>query len=179
MAKRNLYQTVLPGLALLAFSASAAAGESTGAGGMAAAAVASRWAHILAAIVMLGGSVFLRFILMPSVSEAFGQEGHARLRPVLMRRWRRVVHTCIALFLASGLYNYFMVTAPRHAGQPAYHALFGIKFLLALAVFALASILVSGRERPSPVRANTPLWLGVTVGLAVATVLIGGIMKFM
>lgn len=142
-------------------------------------AVVSRWAHILAAIVMLGGSLFMRFVLMPSVAETYGHEGHQRLRPVLMRRWRRVVHVCIALFLVSGFYNYLVVTAPRHTGQPLYHALFGVKFLLALAVFFLASVLVSGRDRPSAIRANARLWLAVAAALGTAAVLIGGVMKLM
>ena len=142
-------------------------------------ALLSRWAHILAAVVMLGGAVFLRFILMPSITEAFGATGHQTLRPVLMRRWRKVVHGCIAVFLVSGFYNYLAVTAPRHAGQPLYHALFGVKFLLGLAIFALASILVSGRDRSSPIRANAPLWMAVTVALGVTVVMIGGAMKLL
>lgn len=140
-------------------------------------ALASRWAHILAAAVMLGGAVFLRFVLMPSVTEAFGPEGHAKLRPVLMPRWKRIVHVCIALFLVSGFYNYIVVTAPKHPGDALYHALFGVKFLLALAVFALASMIVSTREKVNPIRRKTPLWLAVTIALAVAVVLIGGVMK--
>lgn len=140
-------------------------------------AVVSRWAHVLVAIVMLGGAVFLRFILMPSVTEAFGENGYKTLRPALMRRWGKVVHVCIALFLVSGFYNYVAVTAPKHPGDALYHALFGVKFLLALPVFALASILVSTRERPSKLRANAGLWLAITVVLAIIVVLIGGVMK--
>ena len=140
-------------------------------------ALVSRWAHVLAAVVMLGGAVFLRFVLMPSVTEAFGQEGHAKLRLVLMPRWKRIVHACIALFLISGFYNYIVVTAPKHPGDALYHVLFGVNFLLALAVFALASMIVSTREKVNPVRRKTPLWLAVTIALAVAAVLIGGVMK--
>jgi len=36
----------------------------------------------------------------------------------------------VALLLISGLYNYLAVTRVQHAGQPLYHMLFGIKFLL-------------------------------------------------
>lgn len=140
-------------------------------------ALLSRWAHILAAVFMLGGAFFIRYILMPSVTEAFGEEGHKKLRPALMKRWKWVVHPSIALFLLSGFYNYLAVTAPKHPGDGLYHALFGIKFLLALAVFAFASMLISTRERENVFRRNPKLWLAVTVALAVAIVLIGGFMK--
>lgn len=164
-------------LIVLSVAGPAAAADAARGSGLDPIALISRWAHILSAIVMLGGAVFLRFILMPSVTEAFGENGHKTLRPVLMRRWQKVVHLCIALFLASGFYNYLAVTAPKHPGDALYHALFGVKFLLALVVFALASILVSTREKPSKLRANARLWLAITVGLAVIVVLIGGLMK--
>lgn len=164
-------------LAVSVFAAPVFAAEATMTAGLNPIALVSRWVHILSAIVMLGGAAFLRFILMPSVTEAFGENGHKTLRPVLMRRWQTVVHLCIALFLVSGFYNYLAVTAPKHPGDALYHALFGVKFLLALVVFALASILVSTREKASKLRANARLWLTITVGLAVIVVLIGGVMK--
>jgi uncharacterized membrane protein len=140
-------------------------------------ALVSRWAHMLAAIFMLGGAAFIRFVMMPSVNEVISDEDHARLRPVLMRRWRWVVHTCIALFLVSGFYNYLAVTGPQHPGDGLYHALFGIKFILAIAVFGLASMLISTRERKNFFRRNPGMWMAVTVALAVIAVLVGGVMK--
>ncbi len=140
-------------------------------------ALVSRWAHILAAIFMLGGAAFIRFIMLPSVNEVLSDKDHARLHPVLMRRWRWVVHTCIALFLVSGFYNYLAVTAPKHPGDGLYHALFGIKFILAVVVFGLASVLISTREKKNLFRQNPGLWMAVTVALAVIVVLAGGIMK--
>ncbi|MFP4502291.1 MAG: hypothetical protein ACLFTT_14915 [Candidatus Hydrogenedentota bacterium] len=140
-------------------------------------ALVSRWAHILAAIFMLGGAAFIRFIMTPSVNEVISGEDHARLRPVLMRRWRWVVHSSIALFLLSGFYNYLAVTAPNHPGDGLYHALFGIKFILAVVVFGLASMLVSTREKENLFRRNPRVWMAVTVALAVIAVLIAGVMK--
>lgn len=144
--------------------------------GIAIPALLSRWAHILSAIVMLGGSIFIRFVLMPSVTEAFGPEGHQKLRPVLMKRWKKYVHGSILLFLVSGFYN-FVLQVPLHRGDGLYHALFGIKFVLAMAVFASISMLISTREKPNKLRENAALWMAITVTLAVIVVLIAGVMK--
>lgn len=138
-----------------------------------------RWMHILAAIIAVGGSFFMRLVLMPSVKAALSDETHQQLRDALIPRWRRVVHTCIALFLISGFYNYLVVTRPLHADQPIYHALFGIKFLLALAVFALAIVLTSSGGWAAPFKAKAPAWLGLLVALALAVVLISGFLRMM
>ena len=140
-------------------------------------ALVSRWGHVLAAVFMLGGAFFIRFILMPAVNETLGEEGHKKLRPALMKRWKWVVHPSILVFLLSGFYNYLAVTAPKHHGDALYNALFGIKFLLAMAVFAFASMLISTKERENVFRRNPKLWMAVTVALAVAIVLIAGFMK--
>ena len=104
-----------------------------------------RWAHVLAAIVAVGGSIYMRFVLMPVAASVLEEEPHKRLRAALTRLWQRFVHACILLFLVSGFYNYLAVTRLNHVSQPLYHALFGIKFLLALGVFALALILTSNQ----------------------------------
>jgi len=139
-------------------------------------ALLSRWAHVLSAILLLGGGVFMRFVLYPAAAKTLGGEEHEALRRTIMQSWRRVVHLCILLLLVSGFYNYF-VLMPRHDGHSLYHALFGVKFLLALLVFALLSILVSGRTKPSRLRSKAPFWLSVTLSLGLIIVLIAGYMK--
>ena len=136
-----------------------------------------RWMHILAAIVALGGSFFVRFVLMPSAHQVLDDKTHGELRAAVTRRWMRFVHTCILLFLVSGFYNYLVIQAPAHHGQPMYHMLFGIKFLLALVVFALAVALTSLKPWSEKLRANAKLWLGVLVALAIVIVLISGYLR--
>lgn len=102
--------------------------------------VLSRWTHVGTAIVILGGSVFLRFVLSPAASQLPEAE-HQALRQNVMARWKRFVHAGIALFLISGFYNYIQAM-PNHKGDGLYHALIGTKILLALVVFTLASGLV-------------------------------------
>jgi len=136
-----------------------------------------RWIHILTAIVAVGGSFFLRVVLMPAASAVLSREEHNKLRPVLLRRWQKVVHVCIALFLLSGLYNYLAVTRHLHEGQPLYHALFGVKFLLALGIFTLAVLLTSLKPYTERLRTNSRFWLSLLLTLAFLVVLISGYMK--
>jgi hypothetical protein len=103
-------------------------------------------------------------------------EEHDRLRTPLLKRWKIVVHSSIAIFLLTGFYNYLAVTRFRHEGQGLYHGLFGLKFCLAIVVFALAIALTSRGEVFAPVRANARLWLAVLVALAVVVVMLGGVL---
>ena len=138
-----------------------------------------RWLHILAAITAVGGSLFMWLVLIPSAGRALDDAAHTHLRQEIRARWQRIVHTCILLFLVSGFYNYFAVTRHLHDGQALYHALFGVKFLLALGVFALALLLTSSRSATASIRARNRLWLGVLLVLAVAVVLMSGYMRAM
>src|SRR5690606_2849601 len=137
--------------------------------------VVSRWTHIGSAIVILGGSIFLRFVVMPAAA-SLPEDEHLALRGRIMARWKRFVHAGIALFLLSGFYNYFQAM-PLHKGQPLYHALIGTKILLALAVFLLASGLVGKSRLFEPLRKAAPRWLLITITLATLIVGISGYVK--
>lgn len=140
-------------------------------------ALVMRWAHILAAVTTVGGVIFMRFVLMPSAESVLSDDIHQNLRTAIAKRWQHVVHTCILLFLVSGMYNYLAITRHLHPGQPAYHALFGIKFLLALIVFVLALALTSTRPWSAALRANAKLWLTMIVALAVVIIAISGVLR--
>ncbi|MBX7258401.1 MAG: hypothetical protein K1Y02_18705 [Candidatus Hydrogenedentes bacterium] len=136
-----------------------------------------RWMHILAAITAVGGVTFLRFVLIPAAERVLDDSAHAKLRESVIKRWQKLVHLCILLFLVSGFYNYLMITRHDHAGQALYHALFGIKFLLALGVFALAVALTSLKQWSAGLRAKSKTWLAVLFIMAVGIVLISSTMK--
>ncbi len=105
----------------------------------------SRIIHVSTAIVLVGGSVFLTFVLLPT-AEQLSPDQHDKLRSLVNGRWKRFVHAGILLFLITGFYNYFQ-QMPQHKGDGLYHGLVGTKILLALAIFFLASVLV-GRSKP-------------------------------
>ena len=139
-------------------------------------ALVSRWAHIITAVVLVGGTVFLRFVLGPAAAQ-LPDDSHAKLKELVMGTWKKFVHGGIALFLISGFYNYLVVQAPLHKGDKLYHALMGIKILLALAVFLIASGLVGRSKAFAGMRAQAKLWQGILVTLAMLIIGISGFVK--
>lgn len=134
-------------------------------------AVLSRWVHVGTAIVLLGGSVFQRFVVMPS-ARTLPEEEHKQLRERIMMRWKKFVMGGITLLIITGFYNYL---STKHAGP--YHMLMGIKILLAFGVFFLASALTGRSAGLEPIRQNAGKWLGVLIALAAVVVAIGGYLR--
>ncbi len=139
-------------------------------------AVASRWIHVGTAIVLVGGLVFLRFVLGPAAAQ-LPDEAHARLRELVTAKWKKFIHGGIALFLISGFYNYLVVLAPLHKKEPLYHALIGTKILIAFVIFFLSSALVGRSKSFAGMRANPKLWQGIILALAAVVVGISGYAK--
>ena len=138
--------------------------------------ILSRWVHIGSAITMVGGSVFMRCVLMPA-AQALPEAEHVALRGRIMSRWKKIVHTCVLLFVLSGLYNYIVVTAPLHRGDKLYNALIGIKILLAVVVFFFAIALTSSKSWSESLRKDIGRWLAINLMLATVIVAISGVLK--
>jgi len=137
--------------------------------------VISRWLHVGTAVVLLGGSVFMRFVLMPA-AETLPEAEHAALRERVMGRWRKFVFGGIALLLVSGFYNYIRKIVGHQVDGP-YHMWMGIKILLALGVFFLASALAGRSAAFENLRRDRKRWLLVTILLAFLVVAIGGYLR--
>lgn len=135
----------------------------------------ARWAHVGAAIVLLGGAFFSRFVLMPAASE-LPEDQHLALKERLRVRWSKIVAGGILLILLSGFYN-FAKGIPVHKGQPLYHALVGTKMLMAFAAFFLASVLTGRSAKFAPLRENARKWLGILIALLALISGIGGYLK--
>lgn len=137
-----------------------------------------RVTHVGTAIVLVGGAFFLRFVLIPAATETLPSDEHDKLRARLMGTWKRIVHGGIALLLLSGAANWYRVIASRiHSKDGLYHALLGTKFLLALAVFFIASALVGRSAAFEGMRKNAKKWLAVNLTLALIIVLISGFLR--
>ncbi len=116
---------------------------------------------------------------MPAANESLDGETHEKLRQSVMGRWRKIMPILFTLLFLSGFYNFLMVTRFEHDGQPQYHMLFGIKFLLAMAVFALASMLAGTKSVSQKLQKNSKLWLGITIAMGMLIVMLAGYMKMM
>lgn len=145
-----------------------------------------RWAHILAAVVALGGLAFARFGVVPALAE-LDAPTRDRIHDAIRRRWLPWVIGAITLLLVSGLANFVLFNGRVKANptfwgatwmQDAhYHILFGVKFLIAMVVFYFASALVGRGTGTQWVRNDRAKWLSVTLALGVVVVLMSGWMR--
>lgn len=134
-----------------------------------------RWLHILSAITLMGGTIFMRFALLPA-AETLPDDAHQQLKKALLARWKMFVMAAIGFLLISGLVNYVMAAKQFNMPKP-YHMLFGIKFLLALPIFFIASLLTGRTSLAEKIRKNAKMWLTVNLVLATIVVCIGGVMR--
>jgi hypothetical protein len=141
-----------------------------------------RWAHIFGAVLTVGGLFFARFAFLPAVAEV-DDATREKLHEAVRRRWLPWVIGGITLLLVSGLTNFLLFNnAVKSQGwadgqwmrQTNYHAIFGVKFLLALGIFYFASGLVGRGSGTAWIRRERARWLTVTLGLAVAVVILSG-----
>jgi hypothetical protein len=138
-----------------------------------------RYMHILGAIALMGGTIFMRFALAPTVrglDPAVKQAIHEQVRS----RWAKFVMLAAALLLISGITN--LGLAARYRFEPifglSYHMLVGVKFLLALPIFLFASFLTGRSATAKKFQANAPFWMNINLALALTMVLLGGVLKF-
>ena len=138
-----------------------------------------RWLHILAAITAVGGTIFARFVVLPSQGVLSNADRNA-LHTQMRSRWAKIVMASIAFLLASGIYNFLMIVHNYGLSLRElrwYHPLFGIKFLLALAVFTIASLLAGRTPLATRMRMDARRWMSVNILLAVLIVCISGILR--
>lgn len=140
--------------------------------------VVFRWLHILAAITAVGGTIFARFVVLPS-DVVLSESDRAKLHAAMRARWSKIVAASVGFLLISGLVNIGLIealtTAPKDYWW--YRPLFIVKFLLALVIFALASLLSGKTAAAEKLRRNAKLWMNVNIALAVILVCISGVMS--
>ncbi len=144
------------------------------------AAIVSRWAHILAAITAVGGTIFMRTALLPAVSVLPEAERKA-LHDGVRSRWVKFVMLAILFLLVSGIYNIIMkekqLKTVADGAKGLYHMLFGIKFLLAFVIFFLASAVTGRSPAFAKIRENARFWLTLNMILAILVVCISGVLR--
>jgi hypothetical protein len=138
----------------------------------------TRVLHIASAIILVGGTFFVRFVLLPAATANLPDDLHAKLRGAITGTWKKIVHLGIALFILTGAVNYGrVIAAGTHKGDPLYNALLGTKILLALIVFFIAEALVGRSAAFEGMRRNPRRWLLVNLLLAGVIVAISGFLK--
>lgn len=142
-------------------------------------AILLRWLHVLSAAATVGGTLLTCVALLPAAME-LPEDARRKILDGVRRRWSMVVHLAILLLLATGFANFFlygMRLFPRGSSESvAYNMLFGVKFLLALAVFGLAEVLLGRSSAAEKLRQKAKFWTTVNLCLLVAIVCISGVM---
>jgi uncharacterized membrane protein len=138
-----------------------------------------RYMHILGAIMLMGGTIFVRFALAPTAA-LLDAAARTDLHEKVRARWSKFVMLAAALLLISGLVN--LALASRYEfGPPVgnkYHMIVGVKFLLGIPIFFIASFLAGRSATAKKFQEKATFWMNVNLALALIMVLIGGFLKF-
>lgn len=134
-----------------------------------------RWMHILSAIVLVGGTFFLRFSLAPTLA-AQSEETRASLLTGWRPGWARLVMITSGLLLISGLVNAVRIIKAYEFASP-YHVYVAVKLILALAIFWLSASIAGRSNRAEQFRQRMTHWLTINVLLSVLIVGLAGFMK--
>lgn len=130
--------------------------------------------HIFGAVIALGGSIYAFKVIrsvLPLVSDA-DRDG---VREAIRKRWAGLFMMGITLLLVTGLYNYIVYKMPQHKGQSGYHAVMGVKILLAMAIFFIGSALAGRSPAFEKMRTNAGFWQIVNITLGFAILILAGI----
>lgn len=97
-----------------------------------------RFVHISSAIALLGGILYARQILVPTLN-ALPEEVRLDAAGRAQKKYRSTLFTLLVLIVGSGFYN--LLGGPKHAY--AYQMWFGIKMLLVAHIFSAAILWVT------------------------------------
>jgi uncharacterized membrane protein len=148
--------------------------------------LALRWFHLVAAMTAVGGTIFMRFALVPAALVLTDDERKS-LHEQIRSRWAKLVAASVAFLLISGLINFVLFlteskTAPWEQWRQSYNSLyqfvFGAKFALAIVVFFIASALAGRGEATKKFRQDAKWWMTVNLILALIVVVLSGVLRF-
>ena len=133
-----------------------------------------RICHILPVVIAIGGTIYMRTIVMPVAEELPKSQQHL-LRMSLVRRFRMVMWVCIALIVLSGLAQLRFIL--REQLPITYQFVLAIKMILALSLFFIAIGLTLPDEVWSMVRRHAPLLLAINVALGTVIVMLSALLR--
>jgi uncharacterized membrane protein len=117
-----------------------------------------RWLHLSSVATLIGGILYARFVIAPSES-FLPSDAQLTLDERAAAHFRPIVFTAIACLVISGTFN--LLSHPGHSTL--YHALFGLKILLALHVFAVAILIA----QPGNKKRNRQMFGAAVSGMTV------------
>jgi uncharacterized membrane protein len=137
--------------------------------------LAMRWLHIIPAMALVGGTIFMRVAV--KALEELDEEQRGKVQESLRRGWSRLLMPSILFLIISGFVNTANISMTYDFPGGYYMPLLAIKLVLAIAIFYIASLLAGRSEAASKFRQNQQTWLNVNILLAVLLVCIAGAMR--
>lgn len=138
--------------------------------------IVMRFFHIFAVVIAVGGSIFTAFVVLPA-THVLTPETRDNFYEIARKRSAKLVALSIGLLLITGFYNYLVVQMPMHQGQVVYHALMGVKILLAFLVFFIASAVTGKSPAFEKIRATRKRWIRMQILASVAIIAIGAVLR--
>lgn len=134
-----------------------------------------QWLHLAGVVVAVGGTIFIRLVLLRSFVAIDGQ---ARQRVMAgVTRWFFPMLWCaIVAILVSGIYN---VILALHIPDPVYRAVLSAKVFLALVLFGIAFAITLPWPAFVEMQKKRPLWMMVNIVLAAIILLLSAFLRRM
>jgi len=124
-----------------------------------------RWLHLTSMVVLIGGVLYARFVIVPALTSLPGQDQDT-LGAAMAARYRSLLYLAMLLLTGTGIYNMIM-----NLGRgPVYQALLGVKLLLVLHVFAVGFLIVKPKN-PKRARMMTGIVISGLTIIAISAVL--------
>lgn len=134
--------------------------------------LATRWLHILSAVILVGGTIFIRLSVVPALNKT---DSASEIFESIRSVWSKMVMGSVLFLLLSGIVNIYL-KAVTYKLEVVYLTLLALKFVLALIVFFLVSLLAGRSERAAKFRSGTG-WYDITCLAMVALICLAGFMK--
>lgn len=135
--------------------------------------VLMRWIHVTSTVALLGGVLYARYIVQPSM-KALTTEGMSNLAQQTSVRFRSWIVGAMAALLGSGIYN--LLTKPFV--PRGYHMWFGIKMLLVLHIFAVLFLLAKTPAISPEQQAKRSRWMSGIVVSGLVVLLISAYLRW-
>ena len=135
--------------------------------------VVMQWVHLAGVIVAVGGTVFIRLVLLRSFV-AIDAQARQRVMAGVTRWFFPLLWVAIAAIVLSGVYN---VILALHIPSQVYRAVLSLKILLALVLFGIAFAITLPWPAFAEVQKKRPFWLMVNIVLAAVIVLLSAFLR--
>jgi len=137
-----------------------------------------RWIHLVAVVAVIGPSLVMRYVVLPSAAELDEKPREDFLKRA-GRRLLAIVPVAALFLIVSGIVNLVRAVTVAPAPPPSYMILFSIKFILAIVVFVIAGGLAATTRPPNLFNRNPARWHAMVVHLGLVVMALGVALRFM